>query len=279
MTTTALIRLAGPLQSWGTSAHFDRRDTTSRPTKSGVIGLIAAALGHDRTGPLGPLAELRYGVRADRPGTHIRDYHIVGAGPFPLRPRDLITDPKRAEAAQSAMENETSPAFGYLTANNVPTWYGAPKEIAPDPHTGALVSGNPTGRNGMITTRWYIADAAFVAAVQHDDADLINRINHALDHPRRLLWLGRKSCTPTGTIAAGTHTGTIEDTLTAAALLPNHTHPRPWAWIETPPHTPGGNKTNDQPITYHPERRTHAPRWETRTRITPTARIEWDLIP
>ncbi|MFI9213958.1 type I-E CRISPR-associated protein Cas5/CasD [Streptomyces sp. NPDC053253] len=80
MTTTAtlLLRLAGPLQSWGDHrAVLDTRHTAAQPTKSGVIGLLAAALGRARDEPLGRLADLTMGVRVDVPGTLLRDYHTV----------------------------------------------------------------------------------------------------------------------------------------------------------------------------------------------------------
>ncbi|AJF69403.1 type I-E CRISPR-associated protein Cas5/CasD [Streptomyces vietnamensis] len=80
MTTTAtlLLRLAAPLQSWGDHrAVLDARHTAAQPTKSGVIGLLAAALGRDRDEPLGQLADLTMGVRVDLPGTLLRDYHTV----------------------------------------------------------------------------------------------------------------------------------------------------------------------------------------------------------
>ncbi|MFI8371997.1 type I-E CRISPR-associated protein Cas5/CasD [Streptomyces sp. NPDC085466] len=77
-TATLLLRLAAPLQSWGDHrAALDTRHTAPQPTKSGVIGLLAAALGRDRDEPLGPLAELTMGVRSDVPGTLLRDYHTV----------------------------------------------------------------------------------------------------------------------------------------------------------------------------------------------------------
>ena len=47
--STLLLRLAAPLQSWGASSKFGRRATEREPTKSGVIGLVAAALGIRRT--------------------------------------------------------------------------------------------------------------------------------------------------------------------------------------------------------------------------------------
>lgn len=42
--STLLLRLAGPMQSWGTDSKFDVRRTGREPSKSGVIGLVAAAL-------------------------------------------------------------------------------------------------------------------------------------------------------------------------------------------------------------------------------------------
>ncbi|RSO50660.1 type I-E CRISPR-associated protein Cas5/CasD [Streptomyces sp. WAC 06725] len=72
-----VLRLAGPLQSWGAQGAFNVRDTRPEPTKSGVTGLLAAALGLPRGAPLDELTALRMGVRADVPGTLLRDYHVV----------------------------------------------------------------------------------------------------------------------------------------------------------------------------------------------------------
>lgn len=71
---TLLLRLAGPMQSWGTISRFDERETQREPSKSGVIGLVCAALGRDRTEPVDDLATLRMGVRVDREGALMRDY-------------------------------------------------------------------------------------------------------------------------------------------------------------------------------------------------------------
>lgn len=74
---TLLMRLAGPMQSWGTRSRFDERDTEKEPSKSGVIGLLAAALGIDRheEAPILELAKLKMGVRVDREGILQYDYH------------------------------------------------------------------------------------------------------------------------------------------------------------------------------------------------------------
>lgn len=43
-----VLRLEGPLQSWGASSHFDLRRTELFPSKSGVAGLLCAAQGFRR---------------------------------------------------------------------------------------------------------------------------------------------------------------------------------------------------------------------------------------
>lgn len=77
---TLLLRLVGPLQSWGTTSRFNERDTGKEPSKSGVIGLLAAALGIDRENwtDLKPLTQLRMGVRHDRQGVPKQDYQTAG---------------------------------------------------------------------------------------------------------------------------------------------------------------------------------------------------------
>ncbi|MFD8992583.1 type I-E CRISPR-associated protein Cas5/CasD [Streptomyces goshikiensis] len=71
------LRLAGPLQSWGSSARFARRTTETAPTKSGVVGMLAAALGRDRTADLSDLAALGFAVRIDQAGTRVRDFQTA----------------------------------------------------------------------------------------------------------------------------------------------------------------------------------------------------------
>ncbi len=75
--TTLLLRLAGPLQAWGTESRFEVRDTGTEPSKSGVVGLLAAALGRPRARPVDDLAELRMGVRVDQPGAVRIDFHTA----------------------------------------------------------------------------------------------------------------------------------------------------------------------------------------------------------
>lgn len=94
--TVLLLRLAAPLQSWGTSSRFVRRNTDRAPSKSGVIGLLAAARGVRRTDPLEDLAHLRVGVRIDQPGRIERDFQTArthdGTTSMPLSYRFYLAD-------------------------------------------------------------------------------------------------------------------------------------------------------------------------------------------
>jgi CRISPR system Cascade subunit CasD len=72
-----LMRLAGPMQSWGTQSRFSVRDTGLEPSKSGVVGLLCAALGRPRSAAVDDLAALRMAVRVDREGSMARDFHTA----------------------------------------------------------------------------------------------------------------------------------------------------------------------------------------------------------
>lgn len=75
--STLLLRLAGPLQAWGSSSKFNTRGTNREPTKSGVIGMIASAMGRSRDENIEDLSCLRFGIRVDQEGEFLRDYHVV----------------------------------------------------------------------------------------------------------------------------------------------------------------------------------------------------------
>lgn len=78
MTWTLLLRLAGPMQAWGVQSRFEVRDTGTEPSKSGVVGLVCAALGIDRAEPIPEeIRSLRMGVRVDRQGEMRRDYQTA----------------------------------------------------------------------------------------------------------------------------------------------------------------------------------------------------------
>jgi len=75
--STLLLRLASPLQSWGISSKFECRNTDRMPSKSAIIGLVAASLGRKRNEDISDLFPLRFGIRIDIEGTLLRDYHTA----------------------------------------------------------------------------------------------------------------------------------------------------------------------------------------------------------
>ncbi len=166
---TLLLRLVGPMQSWGTTSRFDQRDTGKEPSKSGVIGLLAAALGidHENWTDLKPLTRLSMGVRHDRPGVPKRDYqtaqHIISAD--------------RSKIHETA-----------------------------------------------VTTRDYLADAAFLVGLECDGRPLLERIHAALRDPVWPLALGRKSYVPSEPIWLE---GGLQD-------APLRTVLARWPWIGSP---------------------------------------------
>lgn len=92
---TILMKFAGPLQSFGTDSHYENRHTNPFPSKSAVIGLIAAAMGYRRyeDSKLKELNDLSFGVRVDQPGNILRDYQIaVSYKPNGEKNRSYVTD-------------------------------------------------------------------------------------------------------------------------------------------------------------------------------------------
>lgn len=83
MKYTLLLRLKAPMQSWGVSSRFSIRDTGKEPSKSGVIGLLCAALGisRDEANTDNPrfdeLAKLKMNVRVLHEGVMQKDYHTA----------------------------------------------------------------------------------------------------------------------------------------------------------------------------------------------------------
>lgn len=158
-----VLRLAGPLQSWGTRSQFNRRSTDDRPSKSGVVGLLAAALGRRRGESITDLLELSMGVRVDQPGVVMHDYHTVtGLGGQPLL---------SAKVNGKGEQTGTSPKkYTYLT------------------------------------TRDYLSDAVFTAALGGDPA-LLRALATAVRSPRFPLSLGRRSCPPSEPLVVVAPTG------------------------------------------------------------------------
>ena len=232
---TLFLRLEGPLQSWGVRSRWGERDTTGAPTKSGLLGLLGCALGLQRDAAyLRTLSDaLRLGVRVDRPGTPLRDYHTTGGGQYGMaihRGGSLFHD---------------DPYVGGV--------------LSPEVLKGRIkVKVNATTKEPEtdVSERFYLADAAFLAALQGDPA-IVARCAKALQAPVWPVFLGRKSCVPAAPVFAGV--GQHDDLEAALAAQP--LHPRgsasPRLLIETGPGH--GHRQNDN--IGNPVRRVFHPRY------------------
>lgn len=67
------------MQSWGTSSHFETRNTDYYPSKSAVIGVIAAGFGYSRDEDdiIRELNKLDFAVRIDQVGLLKKDYQTA----------------------------------------------------------------------------------------------------------------------------------------------------------------------------------------------------------
>lgn len=217
MTSTVTFHLAGPMQAWSrahrTHGGGGARPTQRHPTKTGVIGLVANALGRTRTDPITDLAALLYAVRVDQPGTPAVDFHTAGGGHFPLRPND------RSREYAAARKTRTAPN-GQITAP-------------------------PTGRTIVPTHDHYLADAAFTAALT-GTTHLVEQVADALTRPARLLHLGRAAYPLTGDLRVTITEHT--DPVAALSVAPRTGDvSRPLTvHAETLP----GPVVTDQPVTY-----------------------------
>lgn len=91
---TLVLRLAGPMQSWGTQSRYTHRDTGDWPTMSGVVGLVSAALGRTRGSDPSDLTALDMAVRVDRAGCRMSDFHTAAdsKGVSQLSRREYLAD-------------------------------------------------------------------------------------------------------------------------------------------------------------------------------------------
>ena len=76
------LYLDAPLQSWGYQSRFDRRTTLAYPTRSGVLGMICAAMGIDRQDDqkLTAFNDVKMEVLIFKAQGRLTDFHTVGGG-------------------------------------------------------------------------------------------------------------------------------------------------------------------------------------------------------
>jgi CRISPR system Cascade subunit CasD len=189
-----LLRLEGPLQSWGMRARWDVRDTQPEPTKSGIVGLLGCALGYPMYDPRLETeldAGLRCGVRVEGAGQVMEDYQT-------------ITDFLPTAEGSFKHGGGTAVSLGRLRAS---------ADTAPAT---------------IVSPRFYLQDAAFLVALEERDTHpgLLGRCTQALRQPTWPIFLGRKCCIPTRPILEVL----TEEYLGIEDALSRH----PWEWLGRP---------------------------------------------
>lgn len=187
MTRSLVLRFAAPQQSWGSTELADR-NTEPLPTRSGVVGLLAAALGAERGAWPAWIWATDIWARVDRKGDLSTDFHTVGLP---------------SEAAQAARSRHRQAVGGR----------GAADFIVPLGNGGKWTVGGGT----MVTNRQYLADAEFLVAVSHQDDSLVDTLDRATRNPVFMTYLGRKSFAPSFPFHLGVRAGAPREIL---SLLP-----------------------------------------------------------
>lgn len=162
MAKCLLFELFGPLVAWGDIAVGEQRPVQPHPTKSGVLGIVAAALGYGRDDDDAHddlFNRLHFGVRVDGAGSLLVDYHTAQTVSAPTlkkarRARPIVT---RADILYRAGELHT-----------------------------------------ILSTRDYYVDSIATAALLETQPGRvsIDRIAEALDRPHYAPYLGRRCATP-----------------------------------------------------------------------------------
>jgi len=151
-----LFRLYGPMAAWGDIAVGEHRPSLSHPSKSAVLGLLAAALGLRRDDEAGHEAlAMHYAmaVCVDAGGELMRDYHTTQVPP---RQRGIRYATRRDELAAERLNTILSQRdYRMDAAYRIALW--------------------PRGDDAPYT---------------------LDQLAQALAEPRFVLYLGRKACPP-----------------------------------------------------------------------------------
>jgi len=154
-----VFRLYGPMAAWGDIAVGEYRPSFAHPSKSAIIGLLAAALGirrdeEDRQKSLADACS--YAVRADSLGVMLRDYHT--------------TETPRGECFMTRRQEILS--------------------VQEQKRSGKKFEGT------ILSKRDYRCDAVYTVAIGIREGGSVNaqQLAEALRKPVFTLYLGRKSC-------------------------------------------------------------------------------------
>jgi len=159
MTEYCLFRLYGPMATWGDIAVGEERRTSDHPSKSAILGLVAAALGIRRSEEevhSSLSSGYSFAVLVNAPGVPVQDFHTIHAPPR--------SDIKRGK---------------YFLTRKDELGIGAVR------------------LSTIISRRDYLCDMVTTICLWQRAADVpfsMNDIKNALISPAFVPYLGRKSC-------------------------------------------------------------------------------------
>ncbi|SRR5574344_748624 len=116
-------------------------------------------------------------------------------------------------------------------------------------------------KSTILSYRYYLYDAVFLVGLEGDD-DLIVRVQDALKRPMWPLFLGRRSCPPSGRMLLGIRNDNLEDALTVEPFLAGENiSDRKLRFVVEPQNsTDDSYYLKDQPITYNQSKRSYGRR-------------------
>ncbi|PID49822.1 MAG: type I-E CRISPR-associated protein Cas5/CasD [Proteobacteria bacterium] len=151
-----VFQLYAPLAAWGEQAVGQERPSADHPSRSALLGLLAAALGIDRQDNMSQQQlskSVKFGVKLLTPGLLLRDFHTIQMPPENKKARHRKT--RRDELQEDKL--------------------------------GTLLSFRSYLQNSVAIV------AIWLEQVQHYD---LPKLQQALERPHYHLYLGRKSCPP-----------------------------------------------------------------------------------
>ena len=164
-TDTAILvtLLDGPMQSWGHASRFQRRTTALHPTRSGIFGMLCAALGVEK----GSEAEKQWLARlAPEAGVRLT----------------VLTLPRQPEGCREPLAIRRLEDFHTVK--------------------GTRNAENKPKNDAVITHRQYLLDARF-GVLLHGPREVLDEVAAALRNPRWGIWCGRKACIPAAPVLQG----------------------------------------------------------------------------
>jgi CRISPR system Cascade subunit CasD len=220
-----LLWLEGPLQSWGADSKFGRRDTLWFPTKSGLLGMLCAAMGAsgEQRELLEEMADLDQTVisyvrltmqKSGKTVQHdseplLQDFHMVGSGYDDTDPWQSMLIPKTMEGKKAV------------------------------------------GGGQKMTYRYYLQDAKFAVILKVPDSKA-KIFADALQNPVFDIYLGRKNCVPTDFVFRGIFDNE-KDAIAAAGNIAAGKNLAEDFWVVSGEDSRGESFTiNDVPVQFGP---------------------------